>query len=216
MIRPPTAAGKPPNPPGNLNQIQQLHQNNILIRPETGSKRPSGQNASGGPTDDGDILNLLDESQNAPSNAGSLGARPTSAKQEVFQATTSNVDFERAEEDEQSEYEYYEESPPPSEKADPDDSDEDAGSYYQPTLIAKVAKPKVMKKKKKAKKKKVTLDQSKNVAPPGGVMSQMGSGAGYDFNESVKKGNTIGSDGGFVMQNPPPRGQTAKFPNMDE
>ena len=36
------------------------------MRPETGSKRPSGgpsgQNASGGPTDDGDILNLLDES----------------------------------------------------------------------------------------------------------------------------------------------------------
>ena len=46
-------------------------------------------------------------------------------------------------------------------------------------------------------------------------MSHLGSGAGYDFNESVKKGNTIGSEGGFVMQNPPPRGQTAKFPNTE-
>ena len=117
-------------------------------------------------------------------------------KQEIFQNTASNVDFERAEEDEVSEYEYYEESPPPSEKADPDDSDEDAGSYYQPTLIAKVAKPKVMKKKKKAKKpKKVTIDYSKNLPPHGGGLSHMGSRAGYDFNDSVKKGNTIGSEG---------------------
>jgi hypothetical protein len=47
-------------------------------------------------------------------------------------------------------------------------------------------------------------------------MSQGGSGAGFDFNDSVKKGNTIGSDGGFVMHvNPPPRGATAKFPNME-
>lgn len=189
------------------------------MRPDTGSKKPSGpsgQNASGGPTDDGDILNLLDES-NAPSNAGSLGARPVSIKQDQqFQATTSNVDFERAEEDEVSEYEYYEESPPPSEKADPDDSDEDAGSYYQPTLIAKVAKPKVMKKKKKKKAKKVVMDLSKNQNMAQGVLSQMGSGMGYDFNDSVKKGNTIGSEGEFVMHNPPPRGQTAKFPNTDD
>jgi hypothetical protein len=42
-----------------------------------------------------------------------------------------------------------------------------------------------------------------------------GSGAGFDFNESVKKGNTIGSESGFVMHNPPPRGVTAKFPNME-
>ena len=60
-----------------------------------------------------------------------------------------------------------------------------------------------MKKKKKAKKpKKVTMMSNNNLAAPQqqmGLMSQMGSGAGYDFNESVKKCNTIGSEGGFVM-----------------
>lgn len=131
MIRPPTASGntKPPNLPpasNNLNQIQELHQNNRLTRPDTGSKRLP----SGGPTDDGDILNLLDESQNAQSNQGSIGgAKAVSVKKETqFQATTSNVDFERDEE--QSEYEYDEESAGSDERADPDDSDEDGGSYY--------------------------------------------------------------------------------------
>jgi hypothetical protein len=53
-----------------------------------------------------------------------------------------------------------------------------------------------MKKKKKVKKpKKVTIDYSKNLPPHGGGLSHMGSGAGYDFNDSVKKGNTIGSEG---------------------
>jgi hypothetical protein len=80
-----------------------------LTRPDTGSKKPSG-GPSGGPTDEGDILNLLDESQNVASNAGSIGNRANSVKQEQqFHATTSNVDFERADDDEQSEYEYYEE-----------------------------------------------------------------------------------------------------------
>jgi hypothetical protein len=65
--------------------------------------------------------------------------------------------------------------------------------------MAKVSKPKVMKKKKKPKKKKVTIEHSRGLPPQGGVMSHLGSGAGYDFNESVKKGNTIGSEGGFVM-----------------
>jgi hypothetical protein len=82
----------------------------VLIRPDTGSKKPSGggQNT----TDDGDILNLLDESQNNASKDGSIGNRPNSVKQQFnqlqqFQATGSNVDFDRAEE---SEYEYDEES----------------------------------------------------------------------------------------------------------
>ena len=48
-------------------------------------------------------------------------------------------------------------------------------------------------------------------------MSHGASGTGYDFNDSVKKGNTIGSEGGFVMHvNPPPRGATAKFPNTQD
>jgi hypothetical protein len=81
-------------------------------------------------------------------------------------------------------------------------------------LIAKVVKPKPAKKKKK---KKVKKQVEKQVAPPAtGLVSHGGSGAGFDFNESVKKGNTIGSEGGFVMQNAPPRGQTAKFPNADQ
>ena len=167
MMRPPTASGantasrpslnaaeaRPPTGPGALNQIQELHQNNRLTRPDTGNARKTGALKEGGTGDDG-LLNMLDESGQGPaSHAGShtSGALAVAAaatgsrgghsragshgpRREQFAGTVgSAADFERADEDiDLNEY-VHDDS---NDQRDSDDSD-DVGSFYKPTLIAK-------------------------------------------------------------------------------
>ena len=150
-----------------------------MTRPDTGGNRkPSvgmGSRGTNENQEDGGILDLLDESQNAHSNAGShfsggqnrLGVPNQGVKKE-FGMTSSHADFERADDDLEDEYDEEYES-----EEENEDSDDDAGSFYQPTLIAKTAKPKSKKKKKKKKGKSAGKGQQR-----AGAMSLATSGEG--------------------------------------
>ena len=223
MIRPPTGGGnsasrqslggensanKPPAASkGGLNQIQELHQNNRLTRPTTGGKPPaaSGKNTLEPPEDAG-YLDLLEESQNAHSNAGShlsAGLKGASAatgvKRDPMGITAgSGADFERAEDELQ---ESYEQTGSDREGGGSSDDSDDVGSFYQPTLMAKVeSKPKKKKKQKAA---------TKSTKPPNmGTSSLVATGGNtgkLDF-ENPKNATTLNSDtvpGGQSSLTPP-------------
>lgn len=118
--------------------------------------------------------------------------------------TGSHADFERADDLEDDDEYGVDDFDSPEEEGG-GDSDDDGGSLYQPTLIAKAkpAKSKAKAKKKPAKKAAAKAEktpdrlQNPQAPTPAGVHSMAGSGAGnFDFNDSGRKANTLGSDQG--------------------
>lgn len=127
---------RPPTGQMGLNQIQELHQNNRLKRPDTGnatSKPPMAQRPGQLGDDDDYYMN------NSQITSGQ------GQKNQAFEVTATQADFERDAEVDLNE-QYGDETGSDAEE----DSEED-GAFYQPTLIAKT-KPTKSKKKKQVKK----------------------------------------------------------------
>jgi len=210
-LRPPTG------PDAGVNQIQELHQNNRLVRPDTGNvRKPPRGGPFDGPGDDGGTLDLLAESQHAQSNAGShisgagVAASATAhtrlgsqgGRRDQLGATGSHADFDRAEED----LDLDAELGAGDEYESPDgeggsDSDADGGGY-QPTLIAKSSQARPKKKKKRK-----AQGGQRSPGKAAGIAA-----SNLDLAGSAGKGNTIGSgnsalgaqDGSWQQRGRPP------------